>query len=39
VGFGDRAEVERILDEARRDHYGMRTIVREVIESELFRNK
>jgi hypothetical protein len=39
AGFADRAAVERILDAARRDRYGMRTIIREVIQSELFTHK
>jgi mono/diheme cytochrome c family protein len=39
VGFGDRPEVERILNAARSDHYGLRTIVHEVIQSDLFTHK
>jgi hypothetical protein len=39
VGFGDRAEVERILDVAEKDHYGLRTIVQEVVRSDLFTHK
>ena len=37
--FGDRLEVERILHAARSDNYGMRTIVHEVIQSDLFTHK
>ena len=39
AGFGDRQEVERILDAAERNHYGMRTIVHEIVESDLFTHK
>lgn len=39
VGFADRAEVERILDAAAPDRYGLRTIVHQVIASRLFREK
>jgi hypothetical protein len=37
--FGDRTEVERILDAAQRDGYGMRTIVHEIVQSDLFTQK
>jgi hypothetical protein len=37
--FGDRAEVERILDVAERDRYGMRTIVQEIVQSDIFTHK
>jgi len=37
--FGDRAEVERILDAAERDRYGMRTIVQEIVQSDIFTHK
>lgn len=39
AGFGDRAEVERILDASEKDHYGLRTIVQEVVHSDLFTHK
>jgi hypothetical protein len=39
VGFADRAEVERILDASAKDNYGLRTLVHEIVQSELFRNK
>lgn len=39
TGFADRAEVERILDAAQRDHYGLRTLLHEIIQSPLFRRK
>jgi hypothetical protein len=37
--FGDRAEVERILDRAQRDQYGIRTIIQEIVQSDLFTHK
>jgi len=37
--FGDRLEVERILDAAGRDRYGLRTIVQEIVQSDLFTHK
>jgi mono/diheme cytochrome c family protein len=39
VEFGDRPEVERILDVARTDNYGMRTILHEIIQGDLFTHK
>jgi cytochrome c551/c552 len=39
IGFSDRADVERILDAAARDGYRLRTILHQVIQSRLFRNK
>ncbi len=39
VRFGDRPEVERILDRASSSHYGVRTLVHELVQSELFRRK
>jgi hypothetical protein len=39
VGFADRAEVERILDAAERDDYRMRTIIHEIVQSDLFTHK
>ncbi len=39
AGFGDRAEVERILDAAGRDRYGLRSIVQEIVQSDLFTHK
>jgi hypothetical protein len=37
--FGDRMEVERILNAAQQDRYGMRTIIHEIVQSELFTHK
>jgi len=39
AGFADRAEVERILDAAKRDDYGMRTMIHEIVQSDLFTHK
>jgi len=39
VGFADRAEVERILDAAEGDDYGLRTIIHEIVQSDLFTHK
>lgn len=39
VRFGDREEVEAILDRARASGYGVRTIVREIALSGLFKRK
>ena len=39
VRFSDREEIERILDAARPNQYGVRSIVHAIVQSELFRNK
>jgi hypothetical protein len=39
VRFTDRAELERILQRARARHYGVRTLVEEIVRSELFQTK
>jgi hypothetical protein len=39
VRFADRSEVERILDRAASSHYGVASLVHEVVQSELFRRK
>ncbi len=39
VGFADRQHVEGILDRAASSHFGVRSLVHELIQSELFRNK
>lgn len=39
VRFGDRPKVESILDRARSDGYGVKTLIHAIIASELFRNK
>lgn len=39
VRFADRAEVERILDRAEPRRYGVRTLIHEIIESDLMQRK
>jgi len=39
VRFTDRAELERILQRARARQYGVRTLVEEIVRSELFQAK
>ena len=39
VIFADREEVEAILDVCEENHYGVRSLIHALIQSELFRNK
>jgi hypothetical protein len=39
VRFIDRGELEQILQRARARHYGVRTLVEEIVRSELFQTK
>jgi hypothetical protein len=39
VRFSDRAQIEQIVDTAQADQYGLRRMVHQVVQSELFRNK
>ncbi len=39
IRYSDRAELERILQRARSRQYGIRTLVEEIISSELFQSK
>jgi len=39
VSFGDRAALESILNAAGKDRYGLRTIVHQIVQSELFTQK
>jgi hypothetical protein len=39
VRFSDRAELERILQRAKSSQYGVRTLVEEIVRSELFQTK
>lgn len=39
VGFADRREVESVLDRASSSHYGVRTLVKELVRSDLFQRK
>jgi hypothetical protein len=39
VRFSDRAQLEQILQRARARRYGVRTLVEEIVRSELFQTK
>ena len=39
VRFSDRAQIEQMVDAARASHYGLRSLVYQVVQSDLFRNK
>ena len=39
VRFSDRAAIESLLDQARTRHYGVRALVHELVQSDLFRRK
>jgi mono/diheme cytochrome c family protein len=39
VRFGDRPEIEQILDRAQPTQYGVRTLIREIVQSNLFQIK
>lgn len=39
VRFGDRAEIETVLDQAKATHYGVNSLIHAVVDSPLFRNK
>jgi hypothetical protein len=39
IRFADREPIEQILERASSSHYGVRSLVHEVVQSELFRNK
>jgi hypothetical protein len=39
VRFGDRAQVEQILEHAGSSEFGVRSIIHEIVQSDLFRNK
>lgn len=39
VGFADRAQVEAVLERASSSHFGVRSLVHELVQSDLFRNK
>jgi mono/diheme cytochrome c family protein len=39
VGFADRPKVEKLLDDAQASTYGVRTLVRGLVTSDLFLNK
>lgn len=39
VRFGDRAVIEKILDRTEQGKFGVRSLIQEIIQSELFQNK
>ena len=39
IHFGDRPRIEQILERAAASHYGVRTLIDEIVQSELFQNK
>ena len=39
VRFSDRAQIEQILQGAKANHYGARTLIHQIVQSDLFRNK
>lgn len=39
VQFGDRPKVEAILDRAAAKNYGVKSLIQQIIESEIFQNK
>ncbi len=39
VRFGDRAEVEEILDRASASHFGVRSVIQSIVQSDLFLHK
>ncbi len=39
VRYSDRESIEKILQRAAPSHYGVRDIIRELVQSDLFRNK
>jgi hypothetical protein len=39
VRFGDRAELEQILDRASASKFAVRTVIHEIVQSSLFQNK
>jgi hypothetical protein len=39
VRFGDRTEIDKIVDASRPSQDGLRTIVHQIVQSDLFRNK
>ena len=39
VRFGDLAQIEQVLQRASASHYGVRSLLHEVVQSELFLNK
>jgi hypothetical protein len=39
ISFADREDLEKILERSRTRGYGVRTLVHEIVQSDLFRSK
>ena len=39
IHFSDRPTIERIVKRSRATNYGMRSLVHEIVQSDLFQNK
>jgi len=39
VRFSDRPMIEKIIEDTKRGHYGVRTLIHQVVQSDLFRQK
>jgi hypothetical protein len=39
IRFADREPLEQILERASSSHYGVRSLIHELVQSELFLNK
>jgi hypothetical protein len=39
IHFADRAQIEKILERANSSHYGVRSLIHELVQSDLFLNK
>lgn len=39
ISFGDRQTLEQILDAAEKDRYGLRTLIHQIVQSDLFTHK
>ena len=39
IGFSDREVIDSILDNSRTDEYGVRTMIQELVQSQVFRHK
>lgn len=39
ISFADREEIDRIIERTRKENHGLRTLIHEVVQSEMFRAK
>lgn len=39
IRFSDRADIEQVLERAGSSHFGVRSLIRELVQSRLFREK